>query len=167
MGTMEFEHIGYAVRTGKNSKQIETYNFHKAASVLAEYGFDCMRLADDWNGADFLAHHKATGRTLRVQLKTALVIDERYEDSHDLYMCFPLDRTGNWYLVKYRCLKEIIQQEAPHWLESKRWKNTGLYFSWGGNKAVRNALEEYAYRPLYESLGFREAAKASTDATYD
>ena len=28
---MRFEHITYEEKTGKNSKQIETYNFHKAA----------------------------------------------------------------------------------------------------------------------------------------
>ena len=47
-GIVEFEHITYDEKTGKNSKPIETYNFHKAAAVLAEYGFDCIRLSDDW-----------------------------------------------------------------------------------------------------------------------
>ena len=155
---MEFEHITYDEKTGKNSKQIETYNFHKAAAVLSEYGFDCIRLSDDWEGADFLAHHKITGRTLRVQLKTCLVIDEKYQDNEDLYMCFPLDRTGNWYLVKYGRLMEIVRETAPHWLESAKWTKTGGYFSWGGNRAIRKVLEDFAYKSRFGSLGFREAA---------
>ena len=162
---MRFEHIDYAVKTGKNSKQIETYNFHKAASVLAEYGFDCIRLADDWDGADFLAHHKDSGKTLRVQLKTALVIDKKYEGSQDLYMCFPMDRTGNWYLLEYDRLLNIVREASPAWLESARWKNTGLYFSWGGNKAIRAALTSFEYRAERGALGFREAAKQHENGT--
>ena len=35
-----------------NSKQKENYNFHKVASALADYGYDSMRLNNDWQGAD-------------------------------------------------------------------------------------------------------------------
>tara|TARA_B100000963_G_C22571528_1_gene646324 strand:+ start:1071 stop:1217 length:147 start_codon:yes stop_codon:yes gene_type:complete len=34
-----------------NNKQKENYNFHKASSKLADYGFNSMRLNDDWEGA--------------------------------------------------------------------------------------------------------------------
>lgn len=111
---MEFQHIGYENGTGAASKEIETYNFHKAAAVLGEYGLDCIRLADDWKGADFLAHHKSTGKTIPVQLKTCLVIDERYDD--DLYICFTLDGTGGtWYLLKHGALIDIVKCHAPDW----------------------------------------------------
>ena len=69
---MVVDYITFAEGTGRYSKQVETYNFHKAASVLAEYGFDCIRLADDWRGADFLAHHRDKEITLSVQLKASL-----------------------------------------------------------------------------------------------
>ena len=39
---MEFKRLSYTDGTGKVSKAIESYNFHKAAGVLAEYGFDCI-----------------------------------------------------------------------------------------------------------------------------
>ena len=94
---MQFKRLSFKEGTGAASKRVETYNFHKAAAVLAEYGFDCMRLSDDWAGADFLAHHKETGETLKVQLKSNLVIAQRYMGNKELFMCFPLDRTGNWY----------------------------------------------------------------------
>ena len=38
-----------------NSKQKENYNYHKVASALADYGYDSMRLNNDWQGADFIA----------------------------------------------------------------------------------------------------------------
>lgn len=41
-----------------NPKQKEIYNFQKLAGILADYGFNCIKLSDDWNGADFLAYHK-------------------------------------------------------------------------------------------------------------
>jgi hypothetical protein len=45
-----------------NSKQKEIYNFQKVAAILAAYGFNCIKLADDWQGADFLAYHKDGGQ---------------------------------------------------------------------------------------------------------
>ena len=156
---MRFEHVTYEEKTGRNSKQIETYNFHKAAAVLAEYGFDCIRLSDDWSGADFLAHHRDSKSTLQVQLKAALVVDEKYLPHEELYMCFPLDGTGNWYLISHRRLMEIAKEKAPQWFGSKRWKRDKMYWSWSGNKVIREALEEFAYKPKYENLGFREAAQ--------
>ena len=47
-----------------NGKQKEIYNFQKSAAVLADYGFNCIKLADDWQGADFLAYHKDRDETL-------------------------------------------------------------------------------------------------------
>lgn len=43
------------IYTELNSKQKENYNFHKVASALADYGYNSMRLNDDWQGADFIA----------------------------------------------------------------------------------------------------------------
>jgi len=34
-----------------NSKQKENYNYHKVAAALANYGYDSMRLNNDWEGA--------------------------------------------------------------------------------------------------------------------
>ena len=154
---MRFERINYSYRgeTGRNSKQVESYNFHKAASVLAEYGFDCVRIPNDWHGVDFLAYHSETGQTLEVQLKTCLVIDKKYLDYEDLYMCFPIDETGNWYLIKHSRLVEIVCKQTD-WLYSDRWMRDGRYFSYKTNRAIKDTLEEFAYVPRHEHLGFRE-----------
>ena len=72
---MELRRIDY---DSLNGKQKEIYNFQKSAAVLADYGFNCIKLADDWQGADFLAYHKDGDETLRVQLKARLTIDRKY-----------------------------------------------------------------------------------------
>ena len=41
-----------------SGKQKEVYNFQKVPAKLADYGFNCIKLDDDWMGADFLAYHK-------------------------------------------------------------------------------------------------------------
>jgi hypothetical protein len=46
---VEYQHL--------NSRQQENYNFQKVPGRLADYGFNCLRLNDDWQGADFLAVH--------------------------------------------------------------------------------------------------------------
>ena len=57
-----------------NPKQKEIYNFQKVAALLADYGFNCIKLDDDWQGADFLAFHKDGTTTLRVQLKARVTM---------------------------------------------------------------------------------------------
>ena len=47
-----------------NGRQKEIYNFQKSAALLADYGFNCIKLTDDWKGADFLAHHFDGNTTL-------------------------------------------------------------------------------------------------------
>lgn len=61
-----------------NSRQKENFNFQKVAARLADYGFNCMRLTDDWQGADFIACHIDGDTFLKVQLKGRLAIDKKY-----------------------------------------------------------------------------------------
>lgn len=62
-----------------NARQKENYNFQKVAGLLADYGFNCLRLSDDWQGADFIACHINGETFLKVQLKGRLTIDQKYE----------------------------------------------------------------------------------------
>ena len=50
-----------------NSRQKENYNFHKVSAKLADYGFNSMRLNDDWEGADFISINDE--QMIKVQLK--------------------------------------------------------------------------------------------------
>ena len=62
--------------TDLNSKQKEVFNFQKVAGKFSDYGYNCIKLADDWQGADFLAYHKDGSGTLKVQLKARLALSK-------------------------------------------------------------------------------------------
>lgn len=70
-----------------NTKAKEIYNFQKVSAVLADYGFSCMWLNNDWEGADFIAVHNDGNTTLKVQLKARLYFDNKYMKKN-IYMCF-------------------------------------------------------------------------------
>ncbi len=61
-----------------NARQKENYNFHRAAAILSEYGYNSILLSDDWIGADFIAYHLDGTNFYRVQLKGRLTIDDKY-----------------------------------------------------------------------------------------
>lgn len=61
-----------------NARQQENYNFQKVAARLADYGYNCLRLSDDWQGADFIACHIDGETFLKVQLKGRLALDKKY-----------------------------------------------------------------------------------------
>ena len=123
-----------------NSKQKEIYNFQKVASALADFGFNCIKLSDDWQGADFLAYHKDGNHTMKVQLKGRMLIDRKYIDK-DLYMCF---RSGDlWYLIPHEHLMRIVEEVSPETFETDSWER-GTY-SWPNpSKPIREKLEPYA-----------------------
>ena len=125
-----------------NAKQKEIYNFQKIAAALADYGFNCIKLQDDWLGADFLAYHKDGSQTLRVQLKGRVTIDKKYLE-RDLYIVFPFQEDGGrvWYLVPHDELVEHIG-EHTNWLNTPSWEK-GAYSSVSLNSQLREALEPY------------------------
>lgn len=108
-----------------NSRQKEIYNFQKVAGLLADYGFNCIKLADDWQGADFLAYHKDGADTLKVQLKGRPTICRKYIGK-DLHLAFPVN--GTWYLVAHDQLVEIISSNT-NWLKTDSWLKVGEYSS--------------------------------------
>ncbi len=92
---IKFQLIKFSTLT---TKQKEIYNFQKVSGLLADYGFNCIKLTDDWWGADSLAYHKDGNQTLKVQLKSRITIEKKYEGK-GLYMTFPIK--GTWYLVAH------------------------------------------------------------------
>ncbi len=70
-----FNRIAYS---DLNARQKENYNFQKVAARLADYGFNCIRVTDDWQGADFIAANIDGEHFLKVQLKGRLVVDKKY-----------------------------------------------------------------------------------------
>ena len=122
------------------AKQKEIYNFQRLAGRLAEYGFNCIKLADDWQGADFLAYHKDGDQTLKVQLKGRLTIDKKYLGKN-LFMAFPVN--DEWFLIRHDELVEIVRA-ATHWLETASWLERGLYHSYAPLKKLLASLAEFA-----------------------
>ena len=83
--------------TDLNARQQENYNFYKVASTLADYGFNCLRLTDDYNGADFIALH-SDGSHMMVQLKGRWTIDKKYMGKN-IHICFTHE--GKVYLYNH------------------------------------------------------------------
>jgi len=119
---MKLQHVRYG---DLNSRQKEIHNFHKIASLLADYGFNCMKLSDDWQGADFLAYHKDGIDTLKVQLKSRLTIDKKYIEK-GLYIAFPIK--NSWYLIEHDALVDLVR-ELTNWLNTTSWREKGVYHS--------------------------------------
>lgn len=122
-----------------NARQKEVYNFHKVAAALAEYGFNCIRLSDDWQGADFLAYHKDGRDTLKVQLKSRLTIDKKYI-GRDLYVVFPIKES--WCLVSHDALVDLVR-DLTNWLDTVSWKDKGIYHSDSPSAALLGKLKTH------------------------
>lgn len=105
-----------------NARQKENYNFHKVASALAEYGYNSMRLNDDWQGADFIAIKNE--EMIKVQLKGRFTIDKKYLGK-DIYIAFIEDQ-----VIKIYNHDHVVHSLSGSILETESWKVKGSY-SWG------------------------------------
>ena len=136
---MNFSAVSYK---SLNSKQQEIYNFQKVAGALADFGFNCIKLADDWLGADFLAYHKDGADTLKVQLKGRLTIGKKYMGK-GLHIAFPIN--GSWCVVDHDTLITIVGKTTK-WLETPSWTTDGQYHSAKPSQALIKALAPYTLR---------------------
>ena len=109
-----------------NSKQKENYNYHKVASALADYGYDSMRLNNDWEGADFIAIKGDD--MLKVQLKGRFTIDKKYVGK-EIKVAFL--ENG---IIKIYDHDSVVSSLADNIADSKSWKTSGSY-SWGQTPA--------------------------------
>lgn len=130
-----FERVSYASLT---ARQKELFNFQKIAATLADYGFNCIKLADDWQGADFLAYHINRTTTLKVQLKSRLTIDGKYHHKN-LWIAFP--HGGYRYLLEHDRLIEKAQEHTD-WLSTTSWTLKHGYSSTSINPALLKSLKE-------------------------
>ena len=124
-GSKVFEKASYSKL---NSKQKENYNFHRLASLLASFGFNCIWLNDDVHGADLLAL-STEGDVFKVQLKSRLTFDKKYMKK-DLYIAFP-ERDGFYVYHHDLVLKSFIKR----FNKTKSWNEKGHY----SMKMVTNA----------------------------
>ena len=107
------------------ARQKENYNFAKASSRLADYGYSCSRLTDDWDGADFIAVH-IDGSMRKVQLKSRLYFGERYRGK-ELWIVFR-DRDDVYFFPHDELLSKFISIGAFN-IEADSWRVDG-WWSW-------------------------------------
>lgn len=125
-----------------NARQQENYNMLKLGAVIADYGFDLIRLSDDWQGADCIANHIDGSTFLKVQLKGRLTIDKKYLEK-DLYIAFRNGR--DWYLYPH---DELIEKlfDADIALHTNSWIEKGHY-SWPSlSTKIENIIAPYILR---------------------
>ena len=123
-----------------NSRQKENFNFQKVAAELADYGFNCMWLNDDWQGADFVACHIDGNTFIKVQLKDRLTIDQKYSGK-DIYIAF--NQNGKWYIYPHDALRDELLNLGLM-AGSKSWDENGG-FSWPNiPKHILEHMEQYA-----------------------
>lgn len=127
------------------AKQKELFNFQKIAAALADYGYNCIKLADDWQGADFLAYHKDGSNTLKVQLKSRLTIHPKYHGK-GIWIAFPYK--DSWYLIDHDRLVGKVGEHTD-WLESPYWKDEHGYHSAHINSDLLKSLAEDMIKPVY------------------
>jgi hypothetical protein len=131
-----------------NARQKELFNFQKIVATLADYGFNCIKLADDWQGADFLAYHLDGTTTLRVQLKSRLSIQKEYMEKN-IWMAFP--HKGHWYLIEHDRLVSKVGK-ATDWLKSRSWRKDHSYSSASINGTLLNTLAEGKLGRVYGTI---------------
>jgi hypothetical protein len=122
-----------------NSKQKETYNYHKVSAVLADYGYFTMRVTDDWESADFIAMNCIDKSFIKVQLKGRLTFSKKYKDK-DLYITFEDKKTHIWYLYPHDILLNKLYENTNRELA---WDKNGDYSFPSLSKLSNEILEQY------------------------
>ena len=105
-----------------NARQKENYNYHKVASALAEYGFNSMRLSDDWQGADFISVNGDD--MVKFQLKGRFTIYKKYIGK-DIYIAFIEEEK-----IKIYNHDKAVSIIPDNIKDSDSWSKYGGY-SWG------------------------------------
>ncbi|WP_085213365.1 hypothetical protein [Methylomagnum ishizawai] len=143
---MKFERISYS---DLNSRQKENFNFQKVSAVLADYGFVTIRLNDDWQGADFIAHHVNGEVFLKVQLKGRLTVDTKYKGK-DIWICFCYQAI--WYLFPHDdflrwALENLTIGGTEGWEYPEDWGKVKGCYSWPTPGKSIVWLKDYALIP--------------------
>ena len=128
-----------------NARQKENFNFQKIAAVLADYGFNCIKLTDDWNGADFLAYHIDGETTLKVQLKSRLTVAKKYQYKN-IYMAFPIN--DKWCLIEHDELLTIVNEVSPSWFQTVSWNENGKYGTGKVSLVLQQKLQPYLLQTM-------------------
>ena len=133
----KYEKIKYS---DLSAKAKETYNFQKASSLLADFGFVTNLLKYDWLGADFLAQH-IDGDWLKIQLKGRLTTKPEYEGK-DIYIMFEDKDVQQWYLFPHDKLTKYCRENYPDAVYTTQGHSRGRLSAW-----EKEWLRPYAIDP--------------------
>ena len=123
--------------TKLNSRAQENYNADKLGALMADYGYHCMRLSDDFNGADMIALREGA-ETLHIQLKGRVMIKPEYMNK-GLYIAFPIN--GDFYVLLHDTLVEICGDRG--YLETRAWREQGKWHVGTPPKAMIETLKPF------------------------
>ena len=126
-----------------NSKAKETYNFHKMAAILADYGYNCIWLSNDWNGADFIAVHIDGVSDVKIQLKGGISFGKKYRGKN-LHIGF-FD-CGQLYIYPH---DEVLDQ-VESVISDKKWHEQGTYFQTKITKRFSDVLSPFKVPSIAE-----------------
>lgn len=138
---MTFKRVAYKQLNGR---QQENYNFQKLAAHLADFGFNCMWLNDDWQGADFIACHIDGSTFLKVQLKSRLTLDNHKYAGKDIHIAFR-DSTDAWYVYPHDVLRDELLADG-YLIGSGSWDKHEAYTWPRLSSKLKGILETYAVR---------------------
>lgn len=113
----------------KKTRRKENFNFAKLCGVMADYGFNLLRLSDDWEGADAIAVHLDGKKYLRIQLKgEGLTFNTRYLRKNIWIACPSEDR--GWYVYPHDRLLSHVEKKRPI-RNTNFWRKKGYYVQTG------------------------------------
>lgn len=119
-----------------NPKAKENYNFHQMAAILSNYGYNCIWLNDDRNGADCIAMHIDGVSDIKIQLKGNISFDKKY-CGKNLYIAFFEDKQ----LFIYP--HDIVLSQVEDLISDKKWLQQGSYFQTKITKRFKEIIEPY------------------------
>jgi hypothetical protein len=135
---MKLEKIKYS---DLSAKAQETYNFHKIAAILSDFGYNSIWLSNDWNGADFIAVHVDGVSDIKVQLKGGVSFAKKYIGKN-LYIGFL--ENGELYLYPHDEVLEKVESA----ISDRKWLEKGTYFQTKITSRFREILEPYKVERL-------------------
>ncbi|MBT3704714.1 hypothetical protein HOG17_02945 [Candidatus Peregrinibacteria bacterium] len=122
-----------------SARQKENYNFQKISAILADYGFNTLRLSDDWQGADFIANHIDGNTFLKVQLKGRFTISKKYIGK-EIWVGFP--HKGGWYLYPHDIVVEELRGYS-NFENTQSWRRAGTIHNANPSKKDLEILKPY------------------------
>ncbi len=124
-------------------------NCQKISAVLADYGFNCIRSADNRNSTDLLVLHMPSGNMLPSLLKSRLTLAGKY-GGKGLWMAFPFSEDR--YLPGHDRLRDIVGERTPA-LENKSWQQDVLLSSSAPTTDLLEGIEPYRIPTVLANRG--------------